>query len=108
TRPSFADIDDSRVLARSLQHALAAGRQAFQMNTRRLVGAVLTPHHAEDSELGKGGFTPKQGFDALEFLRRDSVATQYFGSNCRDRRGGHVGKLYCRISRHCSKSRKTA
>ncbi len=56
--PAVADVDDAGVLARPLHHAAAARRQALQMHARRLVGAVLAPHHAEDAQLGELGSRP--------------------------------------------------
>src|SRR5436305_2670443 len=49
--PALADVDDSGVLSRPLHHAAAAGGQALQMDPRRLVGAMLAPHHAENTQL---------------------------------------------------------
>ena len=42
--PAIADIDDAGVLARRHNHTVAAGRQALQMNARRLVRTMLGPH----------------------------------------------------------------
>ena len=53
--PAVANVDDAGVLARPLQHELAARGQALQVHARRLVGAVLAPHHAEDAEFGERG-----------------------------------------------------
>src|SRR5208282_4380895 len=53
--PAVADVDDAGVFAWSLQHALAARGQAFQVHARRFVGAMLAPHDAEDAEFGESG-----------------------------------------------------
>jgi hypothetical protein len=47
-----ADIDDAGVFSRTLQHQRAASGELLQVNARAFVGAVLAPHHTEDSELG--------------------------------------------------------
>src|SRR5882672_8344417 len=48
--PTVPDIDDAGILSRPLEHQLAARRQPLQMDARRLVRAVLTPHHAENAQ----------------------------------------------------------
>ncbi len=50
-RDSAAEIDHARVLAGSLQHPLAAARQALEQPRRVLVAAVLGPEQREDREL---------------------------------------------------------
>src|SRR5450432_539127 len=68
------------------------------MHARRLIRAVLAPHHAEDAEFSKRRLAAaEQRFDSLVFVRRDAVASQNFGSYSQGRRGGHGGKYYCRI-----------
>jgi hypothetical protein len=47
-----ADRDDTRVLAGPLEHLRSRGGQPLQVLLRRLVRAVLRPHHREDPELG--------------------------------------------------------
>src|SRR5512143_2970830 len=48
---AVVDVDDAGVLAWPLQHPRRLGRKLAQMDARRLVGAMLAPHHAEDAEL---------------------------------------------------------
>ena len=55
--PTVADVDDAGVLSRSLHYALASGGQALQMNFRRLVRAVLAPHHTVNAKLRERGLT---------------------------------------------------
>jgi hypothetical protein len=50
-REPVAEIEDARVLARSLQHTLACGRQPAQQRGRVLVAAMLRPQDGEDGEL---------------------------------------------------------
>ena len=65
------------------------------MNARRLIGAVLAPHHAENSQLRPRRLAPaKQFFNPLVFISRQAVVTQNFGSDRRSRQGAHVGNLY--------------
>src|SRR5207247_1647978 len=69
------------------------------MNPRRFVGAVLAPHHAENSQLSERWLpSAEQRFDSVVFVGRQPVVAQDFGSNTKGRRSGHVGKIYCRIS----------
>ena len=50
-REAAADVDHAGVLARPLQDALAARRQAPEQPRRVLVAAVLRPEEREDREL---------------------------------------------------------
>src|SRR5882724_12289486 len=44
------------------------------MHARRLVRAVLAPHHAEDTELGESGLASAQKLlDLVEFVGREAV-----------------------------------
>ena len=98
-RPPVPNIDDPGVLSRPLQHALAPRRQPLQMHARRLVGAVLTPHHAEDAQFGEGWFpTTEKLFDLLVFVRRKSVLPDGFQRESRSQKSGHWRNYYCRIS----------
>src|SRR5260370_26100586 len=87
--PTVADIDDAGVLARPLDHQLAACGQAFQMYARRLVRAVLAPHHAEDTELGERRLAAERVLDALVLIRRNAVIGDDFRSNRDGPRSGH-------------------
>src|SRR6516164_6411763 len=98
-RPPVPNIDDPGVLSRPLQHALAPRRQPLQMHARRLVGAVLTPHHAEDAQFGEGWFPATEKlFDLLVFVRRKSVLPDGFQRESRSQKSGHWRNYYCRIS----------
>src|SRR2546428_12353729 len=75
------------------------------MHTRRFVRAVLAPHHAEDSEFRERRFAAEQRLNANVFFARQPVVTQNFGTDSKGSRGGHLGKLYCRICRQRSKGK---
>ena len=62
-----ADINDSGIFSRPLQHQLAASGQLAEMNARAFVGAMLAPHHAEDAELSVGGLAAEQRDNFLVF-----------------------------------------
>ncbi len=97
--PAVADVDDAGVLARPLQHALAARGQALQVHARRFVGAVLAPHHAEDAEFGERGLAPaEQLLDLLVFVGREAVLPEGFRGKGRGQGSGHGKSFYCRIS----------
>src|SRR5205807_5435449 len=62
-----ANIDDAGVFAGALDHELAPRGQLFQVQAGAFVGAVLTPHDAEDTELGVRGRAAQDGDDLLVF-----------------------------------------
>src|SRR5215471_2160035 len=98
--PSVADVDDACILSRALQHTLATRGQALQVYARRLVRAVLAPHHAEDAEFGEGRLASAQKLaDFFVFIERESVLPDDFRGKSRGQRGRHEWNLYCRILR---------
>ena len=79
--PPVADIDDSGVLARRHDHALALRGQTLQVNARRFVGAMFRPHHRKDAQLDQSRLAAKQLPDAREFFLGKVVGGYYFGCN---------------------------
>ena len=72
--PAISNVDDPRILSRPLHNQPAARRQALEMHARRLVGAVLAPHHAEDAEFGNSRLaSPEKLFDFFVLVRREPV-----------------------------------
>ncbi len=69
-----AEINDAGILARSLDDALASGRQGLQPDLGGFVGAMLRPHHRENPELGKVRLAPEQFLQALIFMGGEAVA----------------------------------
>src|SRR5208282_4019714 len=66
--PTLANVNDAGIFTRPLYHQLAARGQTLQVNARRLIGAVLAPHHAEDAEFGGRGLpSAEQVLDLFEF-----------------------------------------
>src|SRR6185312_8767442 len=55
-RHAVADIDDAGVLTRTLQYVLASRGKLLQVHARALIGTMLAPHHAEDSQFCEAGF----------------------------------------------------
>src|SRR5205807_2221368 len=94
--PAVAHIDDSGIFSWPLNHALAARRQALQMHARRLIGAVLAPHYAEDAQLGERRLPTQNAFDFFVFSRCDAVVFDNGRSNRWFMRGGHRWKFYFR------------
>ena len=88
--PAIADVDDAGVLARPLHHAAAVRRKPLQVHSRRLVGAVLAPHHAEDAQLGERRLAPERLQNAVVFFWRDSMVAEHFWSD-----GGFLGDAGC-------------
>ena len=72
-RKPIADIDNSGILTRTLQHSRTLGGQAPQVHTRAFVAAVLAPHHAEDAEFGYGRLALQYGENLLIFAFREIV-----------------------------------
>ena len=80
---AVADVDDAGVLARPLNDPGRLGRQAAQMQPRRLVGAMLVPHRREDAELGEGRRPADEREDALIFVRLQPMRGDEFGGDWR-------------------------
>ena len=74
--PSVADVDDAGVFARPLHHAVALGRQAFEMDAAGLIGAVLAPHDAVNAKFGEGWDAAEGLENAVIFVRGDAVLRQ--------------------------------
>src|ERR1700690_4436655 len=70
---AVSDVYHAGILARSLQHPRRFGWQLAQMDSCRLVGAMLTPHHAEDAEFDKARLAVQQALDAAILLLGQSV-----------------------------------
>src|SRR5882762_8982038 len=75
---TIPDIDDTRVFTWSLQYLRTASRQSAQMHLARFVGTVLTPHHAEDAQLGEVRFAPKNFLDARVLFSGEAVLSRQF------------------------------
>src|ERR1700674_1012131 len=92
--PAVANVNDTGIFPRPLHDQLAARGQTLQVNARRLIRAVLAPHHAEDAEFRPRGLaSAEQLLDFFEFFRSEAVLPDHLrrnGSNI-DRRGGHQG-----------------
>src|SRR5208282_3182322 len=98
--PSIANVDDARVLARPLYNAPAARGQAFQMHAGRFIGAMLAPHHAENSQFGDGRLTPAEKLlDLLVFFRREAVLADNFWGDGKSRGSGHEEALLSHLER---------
>ena len=74
-----ADIDNPRVLARALHHQAAPRRQLLQMQPRALVGTVLAPHHAENTQLRVAGLPSQDGDDLPILVRSQLMLRDHFG-----------------------------
>ena len=74
-----ANVHNSGVLSRPLHHILSFGGKALQVHAAGFVRAMLTPHHAEDTELGEVGIASEDFLDAGVFFGREAV----FGSDLR-------------------------
>src|SRR6266849_10445808 len=94
TSPAIANIDDSGIFTRALHHQLAARGQAFEMDARRFVGTVLTPHHAENSQFRQRRLTPQSAFDPFIFVWSNTVFCNDFWSNGGNWRSRHKRIFY--------------
>ena len=78
-RDAAAEVDHPGVLARPLQHALAARGQPLQQPRRMLVPAVLRPEEREDRELEVVRRASKQLLDTVELpVREAEAAVEWF------------------------------
>jgi hypothetical protein len=76
-RLAAAEVDHAGVLARSLEHAVAARRQPLQQRGGVLVAAVLGPEQREDRELEVVRLTFEETPDPLELrVRQPECAVQ--------------------------------
>src|SRR5580698_3616393 len=97
--PAVADVDDAGVLTRALQNALAARRQALQVNPRRLVGTVFAPHHAEDAEFRERGLAlAKKLFDPFVFIESEAMLPESLRRESRGHGGGHGETLLSHLA----------
>src|SRR5581483_6829084 len=80
-RRAFPEVEDAGVLARPLQHALAAGGQPLQKRRRVLVPAVLRPEEREDRELEVVRVAPEELVDpfGLPVGQPESAMERLFG-----------------------------
>ncbi len=86
---TVADIDNTGVFARALNHLLAANWQPFQVNLAGFIGAVFAPHHAENPQLRDVRVAAQDLLDTRVFrsgkavlrgdFRRDSYFHAYRG-----------------------------
>src|SRR5580658_5769963 len=98
-RPAVANVDDAGVLARPLQNPLAARGQALQVNPRRLVGAVLTPHHAEDAEFRQRGLAlSKELLDPFVFIESETMLPENLRRKGRSYGSGHGETLLSHLA----------
>ena len=67
-----AEVEDSRILARPLEDALAPRRQALEERGRVLVAAVLRPEEGEDRELEMVRVAAEQLPDTVRFPVRQT------------------------------------
>ena len=65
---AVADVDDAGALARADEHALALGGQPLEVDARRLVGAVLGPHHRVHGQLEVVRLPPEDATDVVELV----------------------------------------
>ena len=70
---SVADRDDAGVFAGALQHVRRLGREGLEQRPRVLVGAVLAPQRADDSQLGERRLATEHVDEALVLVGRQSV-----------------------------------
>ena len=79
-REPVADVDDARTLARPHEHPGRLGREAPEVRLRRLVRAVLRPHHRVHGELELGRLPLEQPHDRVQLVvRQPQSAVQWLG-----------------------------
>ena len=65
-RDAVTDVHDPGVLARPDEHALTLGGQTLEVEARRLVRAVLGPHHRIHGQLEVVGLAPEDRANVVE------------------------------------------
>ena len=73
-REPVADVDHARALTRADEHPRRRRREAAEVRTRRLVGAVLRPHHRVHRELEVGRLAAELARPPRPARRRSSRA----------------------------------
>jgi hypothetical protein len=86
---AVVDVDDPGVLARPADDPRALGWKFAEVDLRRLVGAVLGPHHREDAQLDVVGLSPEPVEDNLVLIGSQAVFGGQFGHGLR---GGVLGR----------------
>ena len=111
--PTVAHVDDASILTRPLHHAIAFRGQPLQVNTARLIRAVLAPHHAVNSQFRQRWNASQRRKNALVLVRSDAVLCKEFrrnrnrlGNNCRGGRSHH-DCLHCRMGCRTEEGRKS-
>src|SRR5712691_13270493 len=94
--PAVADVDDTGILPGRNDYAFACSGKAAKMDARRLVGAMLRPHHREDPELNKTRLAAHERLDTFKLFRCEIVSGYYFRS---DRFHKKVGRRQEAVSR---------
>ncbi|CAB4347493.1 unannotated protein [freshwater metagenome] len=64
---TVADINHTGIFARTDEHPGGFGRKSLEMNARRLVGAVLRPHHRKHRQLEVVGVAVEDLADVFVF-----------------------------------------
>src|SRR5580658_1460361 len=103
--PAVADVDDPGVLARPLQHALAARGQPLQVHARRFVGTMLAPHHAEYPKFGQRGLAVSQKLlDLFVLIGSKAVLPEGLRRKSRSHGGGHGETLLSHLARRLGRA----
>ncbi len=110
-RETVAEVDHAGVLARSLQHALAARRKPPKQTGRVLVAAVLRPEEREDGQLEVVRRALEQLADTVELpVRQAKAAMERFrdGAQGVSVSGAADDLVYARLRDRAARSHRTA
>ena len=94
-----ANVDDTGILTRSLDHPRRFGRQALQMQTGGLIGTMLVPHRRKNTEFGQAGGAANQRQNALIFIRLETMLGNQIRCDVRI-----VPVTFARIACHTTRS----
>src|SRR5439155_22790476 len=86
---AVTDVDHARVLTGPADDPRPRGGEPPEPLPRRLVGAMLAPHHREDAELREVRRAPHDGDRALELRGREPMLLNYFRRNIGGRHHPH-------------------
>ena len=92
---SVTDVDHTCVLARADEHVRAFRGQPLQVDARRLVGAVLGPHHGVHGQLEMVGCTPQDSLDLLVLVVGQTQCPMHRVGHARSSCGDTVEPTCC-------------
>src|SRR6267143_1413754 len=86
--PTVTNVDDAGIFTRGHDDLLASGWQPAQMHARRLVGAVLRPHHRKNAKLNQSWLPVHERFNTFKLFYGEIVSGDDVRSYLFHKKGG--------------------